>query len=306
MKTVLVLNHYQKACGVQSFGLRVWKLIQNSNKVNYIYREVEDSNTFFKYLKEINPDTILFNWHRGTMSWLSDDILNNLWYVEKYFMFHDEVTKRIYDKYLFFGDYDFSRGTKFGDKKALLPRPLLKYDGNYPKNDITTIGSFGFGFWNKGYHTLARLVNDTFDKAIINLHMPYSFFGDPLKRQTNEVEAECRRLVTNPNIKLNITHDLLDDDGVLKFLAGNDINVFLYGENGEGISSVLDYALSIKRPIGISNSRMFRHINNKDIIVGENSIQDIINKGTDLLEKYYENWNPDNFQTEMDKVINAS
>lgn len=304
MKKVLILNHYQKACGVQQFGRRVWDLVKDSNKVNYSYREVEDVKTFYKYATEVAPDIILFNWHRGTMPWLTEEIVLSLG-SKSYFIFHDEVTRINYDKYLFFGDYDFNGGEKFGNKKVLLPRPLLKYTGDYPKNSVPTIGCFGFGFWNKGYHKLTKLVNDTFRKSVLNLHMPYSYFGDPLKTQTKEVEKECRKLATNPGMKLNITHDLLDDDGVLKFLAGNDLNAFLYDNNGEGISSVIDYALSVKRPIAISDSKMFRHIYNMDIFVEKTPIEFILKNGTEPLEKYYSMWNPDKFQVEMDKVFNG-
>lgn len=302
MKKVLILNHYQKACGVQSFGLRVWNLVKDSKNVNYHYREVEDVKTFYRYATEVAPDIILFNWHRGTMPWLTEEIVSSLG-SKSYFMFHDEVTRKNYDKYIFFGDYDFTKGKKFGNKKVLLPRPLLEYNGAYKENSTLTVGSFGFGFWNKGYHTLTKLINEQFPWSVVNFHMPYSYFGDPLKKQTKEVEAECRKLATK--VELHITHDLLDDAGVLKFLAGNDINIFLYGENGEGISSVLDYALSVRRPIAISDSKMFRHVASDDILVSKNSIENILAKGTKPLEKYYEMWNIENFKKEMDDVFNG-
>jgi hypothetical protein len=301
MKTVLIINHYQKSCGVQQFGRRIYDLVKNSKNVNYIYHEVEDIFAFRDYYNRIKPNIIVYNWHRGTMPWLTEDVIRNLKDVKHYFIYHEEFTRNIYDKYLFFGDYDFSGGRKFGNKKILLPRPLLKYDGNYPVNETITIGSFGFGFWNKGYHTLTKLVNDTFEKAVLNLHMPFSFFGDPKRETTLAVRNECWRVLTNPNIRLNISHEFLDDAGVLKFLAGNDINVFLYEENGEGISSVIDYALSVRRPIGISESKMFRHITNENIIVGNKTIQDIITNGVKPLEQFYDRWSQENFTKEFDK-----
>jgi hypothetical protein len=302
MKKVLILNHYQKACGVMQFGRRVWDLIKDSREIDYSYREVEDVKTFYKYATEVAPDIILFNWHKGTMSWLTEEIVSSLG-SKSYFIFHDFPTQKNYDKYLFFGDYDFSGGKKFGDKKILLPRPLLRYRGDYPKNNKLTIGSFGFGFWNKGYHTLTELVNRTLPGSVLNFHMPYSYFGDPTKKQTKAVEAECRRLATN--ITLNITHELLDDQGVLKFLAGNDINAFLYEENGEGISSVTDYALSVNRPIAISKSKMFRHIQKPEIMIENNSLLDILNTGTKPLLEFYDRWNTGRFWEEMDNIYDS-
>ena len=301
MNTVLVINHRIKACGVQSFGKRIYDLANMSKAVRYLYAEIEFSHEYLAIVQDYKPDFILYNWHRGTMPWLSEELVLRFGNVKHYFIYHEEFTRLNYDKYLFFGDYAFDGGTKFGDKKALLPRPLLSYDGGYPKNKVLTMGSFGFGFWQKGYHTLTKLVNDTFKEAILNFHMPYSHFGDPLHDQGNEVEAACRKENINPGIKLNITHDFLDDAGVLKFLAGNDINVFMYGENGEGISSVIDYALSVKRPIAISKSRMFRHIASSDILLDNKSILDIMAKGTQPLNPYYDKWSIDKFRVALDR-----
>jgi hypothetical protein len=301
MNTVLILNHRIKACGVQSFGRRVYDLANESKDVRYLYAEIEYPHEYLAIIPEYKPDFIVYNWHRGTMPWLTDSLISRFPNIKHYFIYHEEFTRNIYDKYLFFGDYDFSGGSKFGHKKVLLPRPLLNYTGTYPENKVITIGSFGFGFWQKGYHTLTKLVNETFPEAVLNFHMPYSHFGDPLHTQGNEVELECRKLNANKKVRLNITHNFLDDSGVLSFLAGNDINVFMYEENGEGISSVIDYALSVKRPIAISKSRMFRHITDKNILLEENSIQDLLSRGTKPLEKYYSNWSTDRFKTEFDK-----
>ena len=303
MTTVLLVNHKQPACGVYQFGKRIYDLVKDSENVIYYYTEVDELASYCSAVNFYKPDIIVYNWHRGTMPWLTEKMIIGDTSYKHYFIFHEEFVRKNYDKYLFLGAYDFTNGEKFGDKKVLLPRPLLEYNGTYSKNKVLTVGSFGFGFWQKGFHELTSVINHSFDKAVLNLHMPYSFFGDPLKEQTNAVELECWNRVSNSGFTLNITHELLDDDGVLKFLAGNDINMFLYGENGEGISSVIDYALSVKRPIAISNSKMFRHLDNSEILYSENSIVDIINKGTKPLEKYYKDWSIENFRKEFDKVF---
>jgi hypothetical protein len=99
MKKVLILNHYQRHCGVQNFGLRVWELIKNSSNVNYAYREVENYETYNNYVNELNPNIILYNWNRGTMTWLTDEMITSRLSIKHYFMFHDEFTRTIYDRY---------------------------------------------------------------------------------------------------------------------------------------------------------------------------------------------------------------
>lgn len=301
MHRVLIVNHRIKACGVQQFGRRVFDLAKRSVDTEFIYAELERPFELELAVKQAQPDFILYNWHRGTMPWLTEDIVKSMHGIKHYFMYHEEFTREFYDKYLFFGDYDFSGGAKFGDKKSLLPRPLFDYASNYPNNIPVKIGSFGFGFWQKGYHHLTKLVNDTFDNCELNFHMPYSHFGDPLHEQGDAVREACWKAHTNPGMRLTITHDFRNDKGILDFLAGNDINVFMYGENGEGISSVIDYALSVKRPIAISNSRMFRHIANDKITLENNSIKEILDRGIEPLDHLREQWSTRNFIKALDK-----
>ncbi len=60
--------------------------------------------------------------------------------------------------------------------------------------------------------------------------------------------------------------------------------------NERSLSGSTDYALSARRPIGISKSWMFRHINwvKPSIFVDETPILDIIKNGTKPLEVIYE------------------
>ena len=67
----------------------------------------------------------------------------------------------------------------------------------------------------------------------------------------------------------------MDDDGILKFLANNDINVFNYGymEN-PGFSSAPDYALSVKRPMAVTNTQLLRHVANEYNTLEKNNLKE--------------------------------
>jgi hypothetical protein len=303
MTTVLILNHKIFACGVYQFGRRVYELVSDSKNINYFYREVDSLQELGQIKQQLRPDYIIYNWHRGTMPWLLEDIMANDTRTKHLFIYHEEFIRKNYSAYLFFGDYGISKAVP-RVLSHLLPRPLLNYTGEYPQNTNLTIGSFGFAFKQKGFERLVNLVNKTLDNVTLNLHLTQSFFADPLGYQFRNVISECRRLNINKKVNLNITSNFLDDDGVLSFLAGNDINVFMYNENGEGLSSVIDYALSVKRPIAITNCQMFRHILKDDILIEKNSIQDILNKGISPLEEFYSKWSIDNFIKKMEEVIN--
>jgi hypothetical protein len=300
---VLLLNHSEPACGVYQFGKRVYESAKLSDDVDYQYAEVTSPDKYFSVVQQVNPDYIVYNWHRATMSWLTPKMTEGTPY-KNYFLFHEEHLFPVYDKYLFFGDYDFDNKLVSKDKQALLPRPLLDYTGEYPKNDKITVGSFGFAFWQKNYDKITKLVNDTMNDVVLRYHMPRSTFGDSDDSQGTAVIRKCRTLLTNQSIELQVTRELLSTDKVLEFLAGNDINIFLYSENGEGISSVIDYALSVKRPIIVSNCKMFRHILSDDIILSDtNKITDVLDKGITPLLPYYNKWSTKNFRKEMDKLF---
>lgn len=302
MKKVLLLNHSQTQCGVHQFGKRVYDLASQSRVVNYIYKELETKEEYYQILSEVNPDYIIYNWYPITMSWLTEETITSNTSTKHYFIFHDGFVRQNFDKYLFFGSE--GKDINFPAKKtAILPRPLFKYSGEYRKNDIITIGSFGFGGWQKGFTNLVQLVNLAFDRATINIQMPFAYFGDREGVETRRIAEACHKLNTNPNVQLNIDHTFLSDDDTLKFLASNDLNAFLYASQNQGLSSVIDYALSVKRPIAITNDSMFKHIYKSEMSVYNFSLQEIINNGIEPLNEYYNKWKPINFSKEMDKLF---
>jgi hypothetical protein len=299
---VLFVNHKIPNCGVYQFGKRAYEQVAASDRVEYSYKEV-DSTGEIEAIFRNPPKHIVFNWHRATMPCLTEQMVINNKKSKHYFLFHEEVIRQNYNKYFFFGDYDIGNKRVPLSKSELLPRPLFTYTGNYPVNEIFTVGSFGFGFWNKGFHVLVNRINMEFDNAIINLHIPYSHFGDPDKSQTHAVIAACRRLNVKPGIKLNITQSFLTNDEILTFLAGNDINAFLYSDNGEGLSSAVDYALSVKRPMMITDCQMFRHFKMNEIAAECNTTMSIYNRGLQPLEKVREDWATEKLINQMDEVF---
>jgi hypothetical protein len=109
------------------------------------------------------------------------------------------------------------------------------------------------------------------------------------------------------NIKLEITTDFLDDDGLLNFLASSTINVFLYDHMPErGLSSVIDYALSVKKPLAISKSHMFRHIlaASPSICYEDRTLSEIISSDSDPLQQFRDKWSPSNFIKRYETIIN--
>jgi hypothetical protein len=303
MKRVLILNHQHEKCGVYQIGLRIFNLASLSKKVEYVYRVVDSWDRYNKAIIENSPDFIVYNWHWDRMPWLREiDITGNK-YSKHYFIYHDGSMMPVYDKYLLFGAMPPVEKFK-EDGAVLLPRPLYTYNGEYPVNEIPTIGSFGFAFNHKKFHNISQYVGQCFDKARVNLHFTNPYFGDTPGNKLEDIIELCKSTCPS-NVELNITNNFISYRDLLRFLAGNDVNLFMYDETFQnpGISSATDYALSVKRPIAITNNMMFRHIMSDDICIEKTPLNIILTNGTKPLERYYKEWSTDSFVTAMENLF---
>lgn len=302
---VLILNHQHEHCGVYQFAKRIYDIVKYSPVTEYVHSVVTSAEEYNEALRKHNPKYIIYNWHPDRMPWLTVERVRKLIRHVHCFIYHDGTVFKQYDKYLFFGDLDPQKKACHPRKRIILPRPIFEYNGEYKQNSVPTIGSFGFAFSHKKFHELISLVNNTFSEAIINLHLTSPYFGDSPGSKFADIVKICQESNTNPNVKLNITSSFVSDEELLNFLAGNDINVFSYKTDmkNPGLSSAIDYALSVKRPIAISNNVMFRHILKPEILLEKNSLQDIINRGTSPLEEYYVKWSNNQLITQCDQLF---
>lgn len=310
MKTVLLLNHKEHACGVYQWGIRTGNIIKNSSRYNFIYQEVDSEHEFRNVIQSINPDAVIYNYHPATMSWLNPSLLDGFRNHKPVVIIHEGFAhpenEHSFDYYIYI-DPAIDLDPRWSSKVFKVGRPLLEYNGQYPTTVMPTIGSFGFGFANKRYELIARQVNQEFDSAIINLLIPFAKFGDDSGYAAKLSVEKCRQEITKPGIKLNIIHDLLPEDDVLNFLAGNDINAFFYDEMlGRGASSATDYALSVKRPIIVSDTYMFRHITRRalsPITFDKVSIKQALSNGTSVLQPLYDSWTHENYIKNFEDIF---
>ena len=149
------------------------------------------------------------------------------------------------------------------------------------------------------------IINSQYDKAIIKLIITIPHFDPNKNTNIINILENCNSIIRKPNIKLMITNIFFTNEEILLFLKSNTCNIFLYDKlEGRGISSVLDYAISVNKPFVISDSYMFRHIYNDDICVYKTNIKDAIINSQNLLInliKIYSNYNLIN---KVDKINN--
>jgi hypothetical protein len=184
----------------------------------------------------------------------------------------------------------------------------------YEDGDKPIIGFQGFGPPHKGIARLAHKVQEEFDEAILRLHIPFGFYEDLIHgyagSNANARVQEVKSIINKPGIELQFSHDLMETDEVVDWLAHNTINCYFYDYlDGAGIASSPDYALAARRPIAMTRSHQFRNFWNIEpsIFIEDKNIREIIAQGTAPLEKLYADYSADSvladYATMLRKLI---
>jgi SAM-dependent methyltransferase len=310
LRTVVYVSHSQQQCGVYQFGKRIGKVLGQSTSFDFRYRECQSVSDLQSVIQNDQPDVVIYNYYPSTMPWLTPGVTQQI-AATQIGTVH-EVTQEIADQLdnrLF--DYHIA-----ADPTLLLRNPLVfktgrfvaAYQNRFQPPDITTIGSFGFGTDGKGLEYLIACVQNSFDRAVIRLHLPAAQFGDQDGSQARKIVTRCQSLIFKPDITLEATHDFLDEPRLLDFLARNTCNVFVYNRvNGRGISSAPDYALAVGRPLAIRRTSMMRHLwgATPSICLEDHSLPEIIESGVEPIQPFSEEWCEANLVWDYERIVRS-
>ena len=307
MKKILIISRKATNCGIADYGKRVFYIIKKSKLYDFYLVEIETEEEYNTAFDSIFPDAVLYNYYPVILPFITDEFLINKRHIPHLIIYHELWTNFTPDGIF---DVDSTKSENPELNHFTLPRPLFETFDNKDlfQNEIPTIGSFGFGFPDKNFSRIAELVCEQFDKAKIRLNIPFAEFGDQDGLKAKEEVNKVKNIINNSekNIQLEVSHDFLNHEDILNFLHQNDINLFLYDPHEtRSLSSTIDYALSVKKPIGISKSWMFRHINkvSPSIIVDETPIPEIITNGIKPLQPLYNNYSNKNLLNKIESSI---
>lgn len=315
MNTVLFVSDFSRRCGVYQHGLNTYKVLSQSQRFQFVYVECCSSSygpiELFHALALHNPAAVIYNWHPTTMPWLNDVlyqcILTSFPAIRHAAIVHEEMPPFPWmDAFI---HLDPSR------EEAMphfpVARPIPKYTPK-PIGAQNVIGTFGFAAQHKNYTRIVQQVNKEFSSATIRFHVPSADYGDHKGELARYIMDECRRLAKS-GIKIEVNHTFLDHEALLDWLSENSVNCFFFDRPyGLGISSSIDYALAVRRPIAITDSCMFRHISKTQpsILIEKSSLKEIIANGTKPLERFYSEWTEENllrdYERITDRVIKSS
>lgn len=299
---ILMISKKDTHCGVADYGRRVYDIL--ASELNILLREVKDVIGYAEEVSKIRPDIILYNYHHATLSFINDTLISPLRNIKHAAIFHEGPLNFTPDKVLTteirplfegvefaeyplpkVGDFAFDeRGNKSKIKQVDFEgwNPNLGdvyvavcETGYFANLHTPVIGSFGFGFPDKDFTRVCREVMNQYDKAIVRLLIPFAYYGDRDGALAKDQARRCAELLKGTNIRLDVLHEYLPPLSLLHWLNQNDLNLFLYKQsNGRGIASATDYALSVNKPIGVSNSEMFRHLP-KEICIDNTPLKEL-------------------------------
>ena len=289
----LLVSHRGAHCGVYQFGRRLFAALASGHDIAWQYTECGTFEEFAAVESKLQPDVVLLNYYPSTLGWATRADFARCCAVI-FAVFH-EAHKAVADRitaqpfhYLLCPD-----PTLLACNPAVLTVPRFIPDpigDPGPSPEIFTVGSFGFATPGKGFERLCELVNEQFENARIRINTPFHDVTTIVPpERLDALIASCRSRITKPGIRLEITHEFLEDSALVGFLAENTINAFLYeSADPRGIASCTDYALSCGRPIAISSSPMFRHLHrlNPSICVENRSLAAIAAAGADNLNAF--------------------
>jgi hypothetical protein len=295
IKVAIVSNPARK-CGVSEFVQSLSRLLTGSSRLECSLLEFAENargSDVLSGILEQKPDMIVYNWHPSTMPWLNEGILDSiaesLSGVVQAGISHDVEPPFRQLCAILHPDPSFHESPR---ELAML-RPIPEFELADPLNGLV-IGSFGFGFENKGFERLVDAVNIEFDEALIRLHVPYSHYCDPDGSTARLIVDKCRKRCKD-NIHLEVTHEYKTQKELVRWLSENSLNCFLYDQlEGRGISSTIDFALAARRPIAITHSHMFRHLTqfSDEMVFPRFSLREILSKGLAPLRHFHEKWCP--------------
>ena len=306
---LLLVSHPEQQCGIQQYGREVAAALRGSQRIELGYVECADADGF-RAAAAAGWDAFLYNYYPFTMPWLCSAVIHgfpgaHLGILHEVNQLEaDTALGDLFDAHIAPDPTLRTRNPRVFTTGRLVP----SWQGQVAPPARTTIGTFGFGVHGKGLARLVLAVQDEFDDAVIRMHLPANAFVDARGELARQSVAACRALIHKPGIELRASHEFKRPEQVLEFLAGNSLNAFCYDHGRDrGISSAIEKALAVDRPIAITRSGMFRHVwdAQPSICLEDRSLRAILHSGTAPLQRYRAAWTGPGLVRDYEAILDA-
>jgi len=265
-KYITIINSPNPICGVHQMGKKLFDYFKELGQYNYHYTE--------DILPKRKPDAVIFNWHLATMPNLKKADVERL---QSYKIKVGIIPHNKNHEDLNCFDFVLHDDCLHPDnsREIGLPRVIIPF---VPKVDPIpkSVNTFGFCFTHKNWEGLAQKIDKEY------------------------------WIKANTCIQLDINTDFMTNEGIVEWLSHGEISAFPYIQHpdSKGQTTVIDFALSARRPLCISDSGLFDHIRHiPKISFNDNTFQEVINDGIDKFAPLYEEWTKEKLVVKVEKFL---
>lgn len=300
----LFLNCARANDSIFESGKMAYDCLKDSQIYSLDYVEIDGANRTVS----TDYDFYFFNYHNHTMSWLDTRAVRGLLPGVKMTMVL-EVSPN--DPFVYCPPDDFDLycvldPTLTPDRPNVysFPRPLETFTGEavYTPGQMPVIGSFGFATPGKGFEHLVDAVNREFDQAIVRINIPFGTYTDDGGKYARYLAEACKAKA-HDGIEVEVTHDFMVKDELIRWCAKNTINCFLYDRDMQGLAATTDQAVSSGRPLLVSKNNTFRHVQRYIKPFPYQGLKEAIEAIPAGVARMQEAWSPAKFRERFESVL---
>lgn len=278
--SVLFVNTTEPRCGVHQYGANLFSLLEDSARYAFRYFQPKNDRELQMASRSCQTDAIIYNWAPNIGGWMGHFPFQD-YALHHIAVYHDgHIPHESFDAILF-SDPTMPQHSNWYPIGRPVPRWEVQDLPMRPK-DTPWIGINGFlGAWAA---IGVRQILHEFPKCKLRLHLPAAVYGDPDGAQAAAQIQACTNLVAlRPETTLEVRREFLPMPELLQWLSDNDLNVYARDAAmpWRGVSSVLDPALAVRRPIAVNLCSAFRHVHNlqPSICIEHNTLRTILENG---------------------------
>jgi FkbM family methyltransferase len=295
-------NSKQSLCSIYESGKMAYNCLKKSNFYTLDYTEERE----FLY----NYDFVIVNEHFIVNNWVTEQmvkifnkpvfcLVTEVSFTENYI----DKSPRFYTAYIVLDPSINEHNNIYG-----FPRPLEDYIiPTFIENSIPIIGSFGFATNGKNWHKIVEETQKDFEEAIIRFNIPLGTYLPNNQANINDIITQCNNVLTNPNIKLEITHNNYTKEELINWCAQNTINCFLYEREqigfNNGLCATTDQSIVSEKPLLVSKDNTFRHIHKYIDFYPNISIKQAIEQTQNGVKKMKNDWSSNKFLNKFNDVL---
>ncbi|MFN8391586.1 MAG: hypothetical protein U0136_14955 [Bdellovibrionota bacterium] len=177
-----------------------------------------------------------------------------------------------------------------------------------PMPPIPVIAGYALSAPFRGIGELITRVQNDFEQATILLYLPI----DPAHPSSADIVRNAlermQLLCTKPGIRIETVHDIYSQEQLLALMGYASLNAFLGQQLNDPAERILiDYALSVSRPLAISSTGPFRYLNSgtPSISIEDSSLSEILANGIAPLVPFLNDYSEARFLAELDAFTRA-